>query len=87
MFVLFEIFWKLGYNLIKNYKFLEIKRLSSENGSFSCEVPFWILDRFHYIVVALYICLQAGGLDSKPDYGSICWVSSWWLEMFKGRCG
>lgn len=55
MFVLFEIFWKLGYNLIKNYKFLEIKRLSSENGSFSCEVPFWILDRFHYIVVALYV--------------------------------
>lgn len=33
------------------------------------------------------VCLQVGGLDSRPDIGSICWISGWWLEMFEGRCG
>lgn len=55
MCVLFEFCLEFDCNLIKDYKFLEINRLSSDNGSFSSEVPLWILDRFHRIVDALHV--------------------------------
>lgn len=39
----------------------------------------------HVHVFLLQICLWVGGLDFEPNFGSICWISCWWMEMFKGR--
>ncbi|KAL5145281.1 Protein SABRE [Glycine soja] len=55
-------------------------------GGFSCQLPLRILAALDYIVARVHFCFWVAGLDSEPDFGSICWISCWWMEMFTG-CG
>lgn len=56
--------------------------LLAGNGGFSGQVPLRLPFHFNRLVVALHICFKVGCLVFEPQIGSICEISSWWLEVF-----
>ncbi|CAL5391772.1 unnamed protein product [Camellia sinensis] len=70
---------------ILEHQVQEIDAIFSPNGGFTSQLLVWFPTRLDHSMACVHVCIQVVGLDPKLDYGSVCWISGWQMEMFN-RC-
>ncbi|THG07279.1 hypothetical protein TEA_001869 [Camellia sinensis var. sinensis] len=76
----------LDNDSILEHQVQEIDPIFSPNGGFTSQLLVWFPTRLDHSMACVHVCIQVVSLDPKPDYGSVCWISGWRMEMFKRCC-